>query len=77
MSTLSAQLVALNGKTNGKDKIYRTVQYACKLIWYILWKKKSSKQYIEILKRIESSMSSTRKSSYIFYRYFLRLEKNN
>jgi hypothetical protein len=61
--SLSSQIIALNSKTNGKDKIYRSVQYACKLIWYILWKKKSNHEYIEILKKLEAAMSSTRKSN--------------
>jgi hypothetical protein len=39
----------------------RTVQYGCKLIWYLLWKNKSNKDYIEVLKKIESAMSNTRK----------------
>ena len=37
------------------------MQYACKLIWYMLWKKKSNSEYIEILKRLEAAMSNTRK----------------
>lgn len=60
-SSFSTKLVQLNSKSAGKDKIYRTVQYACKLAWYIIWKTKSNKDYIEILKRIESTMSMTRK----------------
>jgi hypothetical protein len=57
----STKYLQLNAKSVGKDKIYRLLQYGCKLIWYILWKYKSNKEYIDILKRIESSMSSTRK----------------
>ena len=62
MSTnLSAQIIALNNKTNGKDKIYRTIQYFSKFAWYVLWKTKSNKDYIEILKKLETAMSTTRK----------------
>lgn len=57
----STKYLQLNAKSAGKDKIYRLLQYGCKLLWYILWKYKSNKEYIEILKKIESSMSSTRK----------------
>jgi hypothetical protein len=60
--SLSSQIIAFNGKTNGKDKLYRSVQYGCKLVWYILWKKKGNHEYIEILKKLEAAMSSTRKS---------------
>lgn len=59
--SFSSNLISLNSKTAGKDKIYRTVQYGCKLIWYLLWKNKSGKEYIEILKKIEATMSQTRK----------------
>ncbi|CAF0790700.1 unnamed protein product [Brachionus calyciflorus] len=57
----NAKLVVLNSKTNGKDKLFRTVQYGCKLLWYLLWKSRSNKDYIEKLKKIEAAMSSTRK----------------
>lgn len=59
----SSDLVLLNSKTVGKDKIYRTVQYACKMIWYLLWKNRNGQEYINILKKIESAMSHTRKGS--------------
>ena len=45
----------------------RTVQYGCKLIWYILWKYKNNKDYVEILKKIESTMSSTRKGMILVF----------
>lgn len=59
--SFNTQLIQLNAKTAGKDKIYRTIQYGCKMFWYILWKNKTNKDYLEILKKIESSMSNTRK----------------
>jgi hypothetical protein len=65
--SFSAQLIQLNAKTNGKDKIYRTIQYGCKMFWYLLWKNKTNKGYLEILKKIESSMSSTRKGLFDFF----------
>ena len=59
--SFSSKLIALNSKTAGKDKIYRTIQYGCKLLWYLLWKNKSNKDYIDVLKKIEAAMSNTRK----------------
>lgn len=59
--SFSSNYVSLNSKTAGKDKIYRTLQYGCKLLWYILWKKGTNKEYISALKIIETAMSQTRK----------------
>jgi hypothetical protein len=40
-----------------------SIQYGCKMLWFILWKTKSNKEYIEILKKLEATMSTTRKGS--------------
>ena len=67
MASFSTQLIQLNAKTAGKDKIYRTIQYGCKIFWYMLWKSNTNKEYIEILKKIESSMSNTRRGMLDFF----------
>ena len=41
--------------------MHRSIQYGCKMIWYILWKTKSNKEYIETLKKVELTMNLTRK----------------
>lgn len=41
-------------------------------MWYVLWKTKSNKEYIEVLKKLESAMSNTRKgNSSLFKPVFL------
>lgn len=51
-------IIKFGGQTNGRDKFFRLVQYSVKLIW---WNLKDKNDLVEKLKKLESSMSMTRK----------------
>lgn len=51
-------IIKFGGQTNGRDKFFRLVQYSVKLIW---WNLKNKNDLVEKLKKLESSMSMTRK----------------
>ncbi|XP_062569558.1 peroxisomal membrane protein 11A-like [Saccostrea cucullata] len=57
-SDIVTGIIKFGGLTNGRDKFFRLVQYSVKLIW---WNLKNKEDVVERLKKIESSMSMTRK----------------
>ncbi|XP_048736724.1 peroxisomal membrane protein 11A-like [Ostrea edulis] len=52
------RIIKFGGLTNGRDKFFRLVQYSVKLIW---WNLKNKDDFVEKLKKLETSMSMTRK----------------
>ena len=53
------EIIRFTARTSGRDKIYRTVQYASRfLAWYQL-----KKRPVEVFENLESLMSVTRKGN--------------
>ena len=64
------EIIRFTARTAGRDKIYRTIQYASRfLAWYYL--KKRGLGAIEFFQNFESLMSVTRKGKMIFMIEFL------
>ena len=58
------EVIRFTSRTAGRDKIYRTVQYASRLLaWYYMKKRNvaSASQPSEVFQNLESVMSLTRK----------------
>jgi peroxin-11B len=58
------EIVRFTGRTTGRDKIYRTIQYASRLLaWYYIREGsvQTTKRSVELFQNLESLMSLTRK----------------
>jgi peroxin-11B len=58
------EIIRFTARTNGRDKIYRTVQYASRfLAWYYINKRRVGgvERLVELFQNLESVMSLTRK----------------
>ncbi|GCB70055.1 peroxisomal membrane protein 11A isoform X3 [Scyliorhinus torazame] len=53
--------VKLTSLSQGRDRIFRTTQYACTLLNYLIHKNDSNKELVSKLKQLESNMSAGRK----------------
>lgn len=60
LSDLVSDIIKFNGQTNGRDKVCRLFQYACRLAWGRL-QYGDRKELLQTLKNIESMLSMTRK----------------
>ncbi|XP_060074179.1 peroxisomal membrane protein 11B-like [Ylistrum balloti] len=58
---LASQIIKFGGQTNGRDKLFRLIQYGSKLVWWHLHKNAKGPELVEKLKKLESSLSMTRK----------------
>lgn len=59
---LATNIIKLTAQSNGRDKIFRTVQYGSKLVgWYLKEKLQDKDITIEKLKKLEASLSMARK----------------
>ncbi|XP_071965197.1 peroxisomal membrane protein 11B-like [Antedon mediterranea] len=58
---VATHIVKFGGQTNGRDKLFRTVQYSSKLIWWGLEKRTETEDTIIRLKNLEKALSTTRK----------------
>lgn len=69
------EIIRFTARTAGRDKIYRTLQYASRLLaWYYL--KKHRIGTIEFFQNVESLMSATRKGKMIFLFEFIQLNSS-
>jgi len=62
------EVIRFTSRTAGRDKIYRTVQYASRLLaWYYIKKRRivGTERIIELFQNLESVMSLTRKGKRI------------
>ena len=58
------EIIRFTSRTTGRDKVYRTIQYASRfLVWYYV--KKRQVHRIETFQSLESMMSLTRKGKLI------------
>jgi peroxin-11B len=58
------EIIRFTSRTNGRDKIYRTIQYASRfLAWYYINKRRAGgiERLVELFQNLESVMSLTRK----------------
>jgi peroxin-11B len=58
------EVIRFTSRTAGRDKIYRTVQYASRfLAWYYIKKRRIGgvERLVELFQNLESVMSTTRK----------------
>lgn len=58
------EVIRFTARTAGRDKIYRTVQYASRfLAWYFIKKRRIGgiERLVELFQNLESAMSLTRK----------------
>ncbi|XP_060709082.1 peroxisomal membrane protein 11A [Hemiscyllium ocellatum] len=53
--------VKFTSLSQGRERIFRTIQYACMLLNYLIHKNDSNKELVSKLKQLESNMSSGRK----------------
>ncbi|XP_041030995.1 peroxisomal membrane protein 11A isoform X4 [Carcharodon carcharias] len=53
--------VKITSLSQGRDRIFRTTQYACMLLNYLIHKNGSNKELVSKLKQLESNMSAGRK----------------
>ncbi|XP_063433486.1 peroxisomal membrane protein 11B-like [Mytilus trossulus] len=60
-SDLATQIVKFGAQTNGRDKLFRLLQYGSKLISWYLQTDQGKLEFLEKLKKLETSMSMTRK----------------
>lgn len=58
---LVTQMIKFGNQNNGRDKVFRLVQYASKMVWWNLHKNSKGLELVEKLKSLESSLSMTRK----------------
>lgn len=58
------EVVRFTARTSGRDKLYRTVQYASRfLAWYYIRKQRVTNvvKFVELFQNLDSLMSLTRK----------------
>ncbi|XP_033109546.1 peroxisomal membrane protein 11B-like [Anneissia japonica] len=58
---VATHVVKFGGQTNGRDKLFRTVQYSSKLVWWGLENSIGTQETITKLKNLEKALSTTRK----------------
>lgn len=54
-------LVKYNNQTQGRDRLFRLVQYGSKLLWWLAEKYKYNEELIHKLKNLENTMGAARK----------------
>lgn len=58
---LATQIIKFGGQANGRDKLFRLIQYGSKLVWWHLHNNARGPEMVQKLKKLESSLSMTRK----------------
>ncbi|XP_033749363.1 peroxisomal membrane protein 11B-like [Pecten maximus] len=58
---LATHIIKFGGQANGRDKLFRLIQYGSKLVWWHLHQNTRGPELVEKLKKLESSLSMTRK----------------
>lgn len=58
---LATQIIKFGAQTNGRDKLFRLIQYGSKLVTWYLQTDRGKVEFLEKLKKLETSMSMTRK----------------
>lgn len=67
------EIIRFTSRTAGRDKIYRTIQYASRfLAWYYIRKRRvtNAARIVELFQNLESVMSLTRKGTAMGKRFF-------